>query len=66
VSANAMTQLVLGIDVGGSSVKAGLVEVAAGRLHGELIHAPTPQPSPPRPAPAFLSPIAAWRTASPS
>ena len=32
-----MTQLVLGIDVGGSSVKAGLVDVDAGRCHGELI-----------------------------
>ena len=50
-----MTQLVLGIDVGGSSVKAGLVEVASGRLHGELIHAPTPQPSPP---PALMAVIA--------
>ena len=38
---------VLGIDVGGSSVKAGLVDVAAGRLSGELISAPTPRPSPP-------------------
>jgi polyphosphate glucokinase len=51
-----VTQLVLGIDVGGSSVKAGLVEVAAGRLHGALIQAPTPQPSPP---PALLAVIAA-------
>ena len=38
---------VLGIDVGGSSVKAGLVDVEAGRLSGELISAPTPRPSPP-------------------
>src|SRR5213080_2810312 len=38
---------VLGIDVGGSSVKAGLVDLKAGRLTGELIAAPTPRPSTP-------------------
>ena len=38
---------VLGIDVGGSSVKAGLVDLKAGRLVGELIAAPTPRPSTP-------------------
>ena len=38
---------VLGIDVGGSSVKAGLVDLKAGRLAGELIAAPTPRPSTP-------------------
>jgi len=42
-----MTSEVLGIDVGGSSVKAGLVDVSAGRLTGELISAPTPRPSTP-------------------
>jgi polyphosphate glucokinase len=42
-----MTRKVLGIDVGGSSVKAGLVDVDSGRLLGELISAPTPQPSSP-------------------
>jgi polyphosphate glucokinase len=42
-----MTRKVLGIDVGGSSVKAGLVDVDSGRLIGELIWAPTPQPSAP-------------------
>jgi polyphosphate glucokinase len=51
-----MRRLVLGIDVGGSAVKAGLVDVKAGRLKGELISAPTPRPSPP---PALLSVIAA-------
>ena len=40
--------LVLGIDVGGSSVKAGLVDVEAGRVSGELISAATPRPSPPQ------------------
>ena len=42
-----MASEVLGIDVGGSSVKAGLVDVSAGRLTGELISAPTPRPSTP-------------------
>jgi len=37
----------MGIDVGGSSVKAGLVDLEAGRVGGELISAPTPRPSPP-------------------
>jgi len=38
---------VLGIDVGGSSIKAGLVDLKAGRLAGELVAAPTPRPSTP-------------------
>ena len=42
-----MRQLI-GIDVGGSSIKAGLVDVDAGRLIGDLISAPTPQPSTPQ------------------
>jgi polyphosphate glucokinase len=42
-----MTREVLGIDVGGSSVKAGIVDVEAGRVVGELISAPTPRPSTP-------------------
>ena len=42
-----MTRQVLGIDVGGSSVKAALVDVDSGRLIGELISAPTPQPASP-------------------
>ncbi len=42
-----MTRKVLGIDVGGSSVKAGLVDVDSGSMIGELISAPTPQPSAP-------------------
>ncbi|HSY04692.1 MAG TPA: ROK family protein [Steroidobacteraceae bacterium] len=50
-----MTHLVLGIDVGGSAVKAGLVDVDAGRVSGELIAAPTPRPSPP----AALMPVIA-------
>ena len=42
-----MTGEVLGIDVGGSSVKAGLVDVRRGSVQGELISAPTPRPCTP-------------------
>jgi polyphosphate glucokinase len=42
-----MTRKIQGFDVGGSSVKAGLVDVEAGRLVGELISAPTPRPATP-------------------
>jgi polyphosphate glucokinase len=42
-----MTENVLGIDVGGSSIKAGVVDVAAGQMIGELISAPTPRPATP-------------------
>ena len=38
---------ILGIDVGGSSIKGGLVDVAAGKLVGEIVHVPTPKPSVP-------------------
>jgi polyphosphate glucokinase len=42
-----MTRRLLGIDVGGSFIKAGVVDVECGRLMGEIISAPTPQPSAP-------------------
>ncbi|HEY0766748.1 MAG TPA: ROK family protein, partial [Steroidobacteraceae bacterium] len=42
-----MADEVLGIDVGGSSVKAAMVDLKAGRLRSELISAPTPRPSTP-------------------
>lgn len=42
-----MSQNLLGIDVGGSSVKAGAVDVTTGKLLGEMISAPTPKPSTP-------------------
>ncbi len=48
-----MARHFLGIDVGGSSIKAGVVDIEAGRLLGELISAPTPQPS----APSALLPV---------
>jgi polyphosphate glucokinase len=37
----------LGIDVGGSSIKGGIVDVVAGKLTGEITHVPTPKPSSP-------------------
>src|SRR6185312_173279 len=51
-----MSQKLLGIDVGGSFIKAGVVDVAAERLVGEIISAPTPQPSSPE---AMMPTIAA-------
>ena len=50
-----MARVLLGIDVGGSSVKAARVDVDAGRVTGELLAAPTPRPSPP----AALLPVIA-------
>jgi polyphosphate glucokinase len=46
-TAEHMTKLLLGIDVGGSSIKGGLVDVDSGRLQGDLTSVPTPQPSSP-------------------
>jgi polyphosphate glucokinase len=37
----------LGVDVGGTSVKAGLVDLASGELLSSLLERPTPQPSTP-------------------
>src|SRR5262249_34442462 len=53
---SSMTRIVLGFDVGGSSVKAGLVDVDGGRMLGDLTSAPTPQPATPQ---AVMSVIAA-------
>ena len=54
-----MNQNVLGIDVGGSSVKAGVVAVATGQLLGEMISAPTPAPSTPERLAAVIAGMAA-------
>jgi polyphosphate glucokinase len=48
-----MTRQFLGLDVGGSSIKAGLVDLDAGRVVGDLISAPTPQPA----TPAAMLPV---------
>jgi len=50
-----MSGEVLGIDVGGSSVKAGLVDVQRGTVSGTLISAATPRPC----TPASLIPVLA-------
>ena len=40
-------QIALGVDVGGSAIKAGAVDVGIGQLIGERLQVPTPQPSTP-------------------
>jgi len=42
-----MNDRLLGIDVGGSSLKGGIVDVRSGRVLGELVSVQTPQPSTP-------------------
>jgi polyphosphate glucokinase len=59
VNAQVANHLVLGVDVGGSSIKAGLVDVRAGRLSGQLIAAPTPAPSSPPALTQVISALAA-------
>jgi polyphosphate glucokinase len=54
-----MSQNLLGIDVGGSSVKAGVVAVTTGQVLGETIAAPTPQPSTPDRLAAVIGGLAA-------
>jgi polyphosphate glucokinase len=53
-----MSQNLLGIDVGGSSVKAGVVNVKTGQLLGEMISAPTPRPSTPERLAAVIAGLA--------
>ncbi len=54
-----MNENLLGIDVGGSSVKAGAVHVTTGQLLGEMISAPTPSPSTPERVAAVIAGLAA-------
>ena len=54
-----MNQNLLGIDVGGSSVKAGVVDVSTGQVLGETISAPTPQPSTPERLAELIAGLAA-------
>ena len=42
-----MTELAIGIDIGGSGIKAGAVDLASGTLHGERLRVATPNPSTP-------------------
>jgi polyphosphate glucokinase len=55
---NAMARIVLGIDVGGSSIKGGLVDIDAGRLQGELVSVPTPRPAAPEPVMQAIAQLA--------
>jgi polyphosphate glucokinase len=54
-----MTRAVLGIDVGGSSIKAALVDVETGQVLGSMISAPTPRPSTPAALTGVLAGLAA-------
>lgn len=53
------TDTVLGIDFGGSSIKAGAVDVATGTVLGELASVPTPQPATPAAVAEALAGLAA-------
>jgi polyphosphate glucokinase len=53
-----MSQKLLGIDVGGSSVKAGVVDVSTGQVLGDMITAPTPRPSTPDHLAAVIAALA--------
>jgi polyphosphate glucokinase len=55
---SATARIVLGIDVGGSSIKAGLVDIEAGRLQGELLAVATPRPAAPQPVMQAIAQLA--------
>ncbi len=59
-----MARILLGVDVGGSSIKAGLVEVTTGRLASELLSAPTPAPATPQALLPVIAGLAARLPAS--
>lgn len=56
---SAMAGLILGIDVGGSSIKGGLVDTETGRLQGELASVATPRPAAPEPVMQAVAGLAA-------
>ena len=51
--------LLLGIDIGGTGIKGGVVDLSKGVLVGERVRIDTPQPATPRPS-------ATWSAPSPS
>jgi polyphosphate glucokinase len=61
-----MARIVLGIDVGGSSIKGGLVDVETGRLQGELVSVPTPRPAAPEPVMQAVGRLAATMALTPA
>lgn len=58
-----MARMVLGVDVGGSAIKHGLVDAERGTLVGELASVPTPQPATPA---ALLEAIVAVAATAPA
>jgi polyphosphate glucokinase len=59
-----MALSVLGIDVGGSSIKAGVVDLEAGQLQSELFSVPTPRPAAPEPVMQAIAGLAAMLPAT--
>lgn len=49
----------IGVDIGGTGIKASLVNAGAGALAGPLLHAPTPQPAAPAAVAAVVRDLAA-------
>jgi polyphosphate glucokinase len=56
---SAVARVVLGIDVGGSSIKGGLVDIEAGQLRSELLSVATPRPAAPEPVMQAVAQLAA-------
>ncbi len=54
-----MSQLLLGVDIGGSSIKAGVVDPSTGLLVGSMVSAPTPRDSTPQNVAAVIAQLAA-------
>jgi len=54
-----VARLYLGVDVGGSSIKAGLVDIDAGALHGDTVSRVTPRPATPQAIAGTIAEIAA-------
>jgi polyphosphate glucokinase len=59
-----MAGIVLGIDVGGSAIKGGLVDIGAGRLQGEIASVPTPRPAAPEPVMQAVASLARTMSAT--
>lgn len=59
-----MARIVLGIDVGGSSIKGGLVDIDVGRLQGELLSVATPRPAAPEPVMRAVAQLAGTMSAT--
>ena len=54
-----VSQYGIGIDIGGTGTKGGIVDLATGQLVGERFRIPTPQPAMPEPVAATLAAITA-------